>query len=118
MSDSFRTNISPARISRNIAVPTAVVGTTLGASGALDMRGASGGQLIVPAGPASQVLTAYVSSEVAGTFVPLIDSTGAAVTITAVQSKAYDLPESLFATHFLKLVAASTAFTGTFALKG
>ena len=90
----------------------------LATSVAIDLRGAAGAQLLVPAGPASQTLTVYVFNAATGTFLPLYNAAGEAVTLTAEASRAYDLPEAIFAAGWIKLVAGTTAFTGSFALKG
>lgn len=104
-------------IARQADRTTVVVGTSAGASGAIDVRHASGLQMLVPAGAASQTVNVLCCDTFDGTYVPLNDSAAAAVTIAVVASNAYDLPEAVFSAHFLKFTT-TTAFTATMLAKG
>jgi len=85
----------------------------------IDFRGASGAQLLVPAGTQSQTLTVHVSDTETGTYLPLSDNAGDAVTIAIEASKAYDLPEAIYASAFVKFKGEDTKdFTGTLVCKG
>lgn len=109
---------TPAAIGRQSDRQTSViVGTSAVGSTAVDLRAASGAQLLVPAGAASQSVAVYVCDTIDGTYVPLNNSTGA-VAVSVVASNAYDLPEAIFAAHYVKFVAASTQFTGVVLAKG
>lgn len=114
--DGFRSS-RENRITRDSkAVPALCHATT---PDVIDFRGASGGQLITPAGTQSQTLVVKVAATETGTFVPLIDVDGEAVTIDVEASQAYDLPEAIFASAYVQFVAESAKdFTATLALKG
>jgi hypothetical protein len=114
----FRDN-RQARITRAFnAKPCAVKFVTAEAD-AVDFRAASGGQLHVPTGVTAQTLTVHTCATEAGTYLPLIDADGDPVTIAIVASKAYDLPEAIYACGFVKLQGEDGHdFVGTIVAKG
>lgn len=97
---------------------TVVVGATAGAAGAIDVRSAAGLQMLVPAGTTGQAVAVYSCDTIDGTYLPLKDAAGDAVSITVAASEAYDLPEAIFSCHFVKFVSATDAFTATILAKG
>jgi hypothetical protein len=103
-------------IARQTDRQTLVIGATEGASVGLDVRAAAGLQMIT--GAETGTLTVYAFDQLEGTYLPLVDADGNAVTITIAADTVYDLPEALFSCHFVKFVTDGVAFTATMLAKG
>lgn len=67
----------------------------------------AGGQIIIPAGSPITSLTYYVAEKKGGTYVPLYDSTGTAVTQTVSAGKAYSMPSAIYGSQVMKIVVNS-----------
>lgn len=67
----------------------------------------SSGIVMVPttAGASVTSLTYYVCEKSGGTFLPLSDQDGVAVTQTVSHTKAYEMPSALFGARFVKILA-------------
>ena len=76
-------------------------------SNAVDVRGMTLFQVLLPAAFTGVSLTFTTSDSYAGTYQALQDNTGAAVSITVAQGKNYDLPPALASSAFLKIVSGS-----------
>jgi hypothetical protein len=87
-------------------VITIAVSTTV--SAAVDLLGFTLVGLILPAAFTGTAITFQVSDSLAGTYVPLRDATGAAVSVTVAQGTAAVLDPTTFAGwRFVKLVSGS-----------
>lgn len=114
----FNTAGPSVQIARQTARAEVVVGTSVGNAGALDVRAASGLQMLVPDGTTGQAVAVHVSDEINGDYYPLKDSAGDAVSITVAENEAHDLPEAVYASHFVKFVGATDSFTVIILAKG
>jgi hypothetical protein len=88
-----------------------------GTSTVIDARKLANVQLLVLAGAASQTVAVHVCDAANGTFLPLYDSAGNAVSVSVVASRAYEIP-ALGATAFLKFVAGTSLFSAVVCGKG
>lgn len=70
---------------------------------ALDISGAAWGSIEIPATIASVTLTFYGCMTKDGTFLPLTDRNGTAVTLTVAQPKIYELPPVVFTVPYLRI---------------
>jgi hypothetical protein len=96
-------------------------------SGAFDMRGAAGLQIIMPAAWTTADIGFKISTAINGTFVPLYDDEGTLIFVDGpAASKAYNAPPELYPSQFAKLwsinstgtaVVQTAARTVTLALK-
>lgn len=84
-------------------------GTSLGDCDEIGLAEMAGATLHVPAGATSQDLTFYSKDPTDGTFLPLHDKDGTAITLSIVASRAYELNVAAFGCHALKLVAATAS---------
>lgn len=108
---------SAAEIARQFDRQSQVtVGATEPAATGVDVRRASGLQMLVPAGAASQTVSVYSCDTLEGTYKPLHNADGA-VTFDVAESINYDLPESVFSCHYVKFVT-TTAFAAILLQKG
>ena len=73
----------------------------------------AGGIVHMPAAWTSASLGFKVASEVTGTFLPLYDEYGSLVQITPSASRAYNLPEAIFAARYIKLWSQNGSGTNT-----
>ena len=94
-------------IKRDVAVVTVTADTVLADATAVDIQQYAGAVIFIPSGASSQVVTPYVAPTVGGTYLPLYDKSGTAITYSVVASRAYDLHSAAFAGGGLKLVAAT-----------
>lgn len=93
-------------------------GTT---SAAIDFRNYAGGAVAIPSAITSTTLTFTVSNSATGTFTALYDGTNTQSSITIAASRAYPLPDELFAWPYFKFVLGSAegaARVLTFVAKG
>jgi len=95
----------PARIARETAVASLSLTTVLGTTPELAFQHAAGGTVFVPSGSSITSLTYYAATAIGGTYLPLNDASGSAVTQTVAAGKAYDLPAACFGCCALKIVA-------------
>jgi hypothetical protein len=80
----------------------------------------SGGTIFIPTGSAITSLTYYASPTSraeGGTYLPLSDADGAAVTQTVTGGRAYDMPSALFGCRYIKIVV-NAAGTVAVCVKG
>lgn len=106
-------------IYENTQTTTAVItiATSTTVSAAVSLEGVTILGIITPAALTGTALTFQVSDAVAGTYVQLYDSTGAAVSVTVAASRAFYLDPAIFAAwRFVKFVsgtaeAANRTFT-------
>jgi hypothetical protein len=96
------------RLNRGSYTKTATIANSATTSGAVDCSGASFGGFITPAALTGTTMTFTVSSDESGTYVPLRDSSGAAISITVATSGGYALPPELFAFPWFKFVSGSS----------
>lgn len=98
-------------------VQSLTLGTSAGASTAIDMAHWAGGGIIIPIGETYVTLTFYVSDSLTGTYVQLFDDAGIAVSRTVVANQARPLPPEVYGYAALKIVA-NAAGTAHVTLKG
>lgn len=98
-----------ARLLRDVETQTLTIANGATTSDAFAAGGLAMFGIIMPAAFTGTSITFTVSSTFAGTYVPLYDSTGTAVTATtAGTSRAIDCPTQLAAFPFWKIVSGST----------
>ena len=78
---------------------------------------AAGAAVFIPTGSSITTLTYYAAPAYGGTYLPLHDSTGAAVTQTVAAAKAYDVPAACFGCGALR-IKANAAGSVELSLKG
>ena len=93
------------------------VATTVGNSDELDVRNYAGGSVHVPNGSTITTLTFYALHAAGGTCVALYDADHVAVTLTVAANQVVELPASVFAIPFMKLVGNAAGNVSLF-LKG
>lgn len=84
----------------------AASGTT---SDALSCKEACGAVIIMPAAITGTNLAFHVSDTISGTYVPVYNSSNAAVTRTVAASRAYALPDEALSAAYVKLVMDAQA---------
>ncbi len=92
---------------------TAVLSTT----GVIDMRDSAGGMLYIANG-VSKTLTYHAAPEPSGTYEPLFDKNGNAVTLVVTGDEAFPIHEAAFGAGAIKLVLDATTATIAYSLKG
>ena len=103
-------NVQGKPVERNGIVESAVVLTNvIGTTPAIDMRRWAFGQLHIAAGATSQDVAVYTCDTEAGTYLPLYDSSGTAVTISVVASRAYELSTAICGCAFIKFLQATSS---------
>jgi len=98
------------------SVPTDI-GATLAASEVIDLRSFGGGMVHILSGVGLTTLTWYSCTTSDGTFLPVQDGVGTAVTSTVAPSQACMIPAACFASAFLKAVG-NVAAVADVTLKG
>jgi hypothetical protein len=68
----------------------------------------SGGVIYVPAGTSLTSLVPYAAYERGGTYYPLYDEAGVAISIAVAASRAYPIPASAFGAVCLKFLGSGT----------
>lgn len=101
----------PSTISRGDKWLDVAVNTAEGTTAAFDFQEWSGGTVHIPSGSSITSLTFY-SSNTDGTFLPLYDSTGTAVTLTVAATRAYEMPSAIFSCGRLKMVGDAADTVG------
>ena len=87
-------------------------GVTAAASDEIPFGPYAGGILFIPAGEGVTTITWYAAEKPGGTYLPLSDEDGTAVTQTVVHTNAYAIPAAAYGARALKAVAsAGTAST-------
>ena len=97
---------------RHTADQNVVVGATEAASGAIDYSDSAGGTMQVPSTASYVTLTFYSCRTADGIFLPVYDSSNAAVTRTVAASRAYALPDELFGSKWIKIVGDAAGLMG------
>lgn len=92
---------------RDYAIKTVVIANGATTSAAIDARQYSIFAVDLPATFTGVALTFTSSDAFAGTYQPVNDNTGAAVTLTVAQGKNYDLPTALGSVAFFKIVSGA-----------
>lgn len=90
------------------SVTIASGGTT---SGVITLEGFAMGMVMLPSTFDGTTVTFTVCDTYGGTYVPYTGTDGNAVSITTAASKAFALPEGLFAAKYIKMVGGSTQTT-------
>ena len=106
-----------SRIGRQTDHVTVALTTSLVTTPIIDMQAAAGGLIFIPDAAPMVSLTYYAAPDSGGTFLPLHDSEGTAITQTVAAGKAYDLPSSCYGAGALKIVA-DAAGTVELSVKG
>ena len=104
----------------SVNLPSVSLNTAEGTTPEIDFRGFAGGMIYIPGGSSITLLTYWTSASPAdgtGTYIPLQDIGGVAVTQIVAATKAYPLPEALFGAGSLKIVV-NTAGDVDLSLKG
>jgi hypothetical protein len=70
----------------------------------IPMGSFAGGAIIIPSGSSITSLVPYGCHTATGTYVPLYDSSNAAVSRTVAASRGYALPDECFGWRYLKLL--------------
>ena len=74
-------------------------------SPSIDARPFAGGSVQIPVGSSITTLTFYADHDRAGVFGALYDNEGIAVTLTVAAGRCHELPTSIFAVPYFKMVA-------------
>lgn len=82
----------------------------------LDISKFSSGTVHIPSGETVVTLTFYSAPNSAGTFLPLYDTAGNAVTLTVVNGRAYQIPAAVFGSAIVKMIG-NVACTAHFSFK-
>lgn len=111
------TDFAPNRIARQSRRATVSITNSASTTGEIDFSGAAGGIVFVPSGSELTSLTYHAAPALGGTYLPLSDAAGEAVTQTVEAGKAYDLPAACYGAAALKIVG-NTAGNVDVSLKG
>jgi hypothetical protein len=95
------------RIGRQTEQLSLALTASLNTTPLVDFSAAAGGTIFVPAASPITTLTYYAAPDNGGTFLPLNDAAGVAVTQTVAAGKAYDMPAACFGAAALKIVVNS-----------
>lgn len=99
------------QISRLASVLTASIAAGVRTSGAFDLRGLAGGVLHLGAAYVGGTLSFKAATAAAGTYRPVYDNAGAAVSVPAALSRAIHLPDAVVCSSWLKVFAATKQTT-------
>lgn len=69
----------------------------------------AGGVLYVPAGSSLTSVTFYVADSKGGTYLPLYDQAGLAVSMGVSASRAYEIPTAVFGAAFIKIIGDASS---------
>lgn len=90
-------------IARESDYGTYTLDSVLADTPTIEYRQWSGGAFIIPSGSPITALTYYGAEKPTGTFTPIHNSAGTAVTQTVAASQAHPIPDACFAYPFLKV---------------
>ncbi len=91
---------------------TISIDTVLADAEVIHFEGFSGGMIFVPAGSALTSIAWYACATVDGTYLPIYNGLGTAVTSTVAASEAIPLPAACFGALFLKGVGNADGTVG------
>ena len=94
-----------SRIGRQTDHVSVTLATTLGNTPVIGTEGAAGGVIFIPSGSTITTLTYHAAPDSGGTFLPLHDSEGMAITQAVAAGNAYDLPSPCYGAGALKIVS-------------
>lgn len=84
---------------------TALLTTSLTTTPAVSISAYAAGVVYIPTGSTITSLTYYAAYGTDGTYVPIYDQTGSAITQTVVADRCYAMPSDLFGAGQIKIVA-------------
>lgn len=96
-------------ISRHSTLKTINVSSVENSCTEIDMTQWAGGTILIPAARTVTLLTLKVAEKPGGTYLPLKDSAGVAVTVAVSAGNAFPVPVAAFGAAALKLISNQSA---------